>query len=89
MVCPYIKAERTETFVEKCEAPNIYLSHQAMLAQEDLDLSFDLCLATSAAQIVIDAVEAGARAIHSEKPMADTWGNAWRRPVWRLKIWSN
>ena len=28
--------------------------------------------------MVIDAVEAGARAIHSEKPMADTWGNAWR-----------
>ena len=34
-------------------------------------------MATSAAQMVIDAIEAGVRAIHSEKPMADTWGNAW------------
>ena len=72
MACADIQAESAETFVEKCQAPNIYLSHQAMLAQEDLDLSFDLCSAISAAQMAINAVEAGVRAIHSEKPMADT-----------------
>jgi len=39
VACADIKAESAETFVEKCQAPtNIYLSHQAMLAQEDLDL---------------------------------------------------
>jgi predicted dehydrogenase len=38
VACADIKAESAETFVEMSGTYNIYLSHQAMLAQEDLDL---------------------------------------------------
>ena len=76
VACADIKAENAEAFAEKYQVPNIYLSHQAMLAQEDLDLVSICVWPHLHAQMAIDAVESGVRAIHSEKPMADTWDNA-------------
>ena len=71
VACADIKAESAETFVEKCQVP-IYLSITSGNASARRSRpSYDLCSATSAAQMVIDAVEAGVRAIHSEKPMAN------------------
>ena len=64
-----------------CQEHNVgraYPDHKQMLAAEDLDI-VSVCLWPHLhAPVVIDAAEAGVKAIHCEKPMAPTWGEAKR-----------
>lgn len=56
-------------------SPAIYDDYRALLTQEKIDLVVT-CLWTSLHLPVLrDCVDAGVRAVHSEKPMAPTWGD--------------
>ena len=78
VACADIKQENAEAFAKHYQLPNFYLSHQEMLTQEDLDIVSICVWPHLHARLVLDAIDAGVRAIHSEKPMADTWGDARR-----------
>lgn len=73
-----IKQENLDFFCEEHNVPHGYLSHQEMLAQEDLDIVSVCVWPGLHAPMVIDAAQAGVKAIHCEKPMAPTWGEAKR-----------
>ena len=71
-----IKQENLDFFCEQHNAPRGYLDYKEMLAQEDLDI-VSVCLWPHLhAPVVIDVARAGVKAIHAEKPMAPTWGEA-------------
>lgn len=71
-----IKRENGEAFAAEHDVPNVYESHEAMLEKESIDI-VSVCLWTGLhAPIVCDVAERGVRAIHSEKPMAPTFGEA-------------
>lgn len=73
-----INRENLDLFCEEHNVPRGYLSHQEMLAQEDLDIVSVCVWPALHASMVIDAAKAGVKAIHCEKPMAPTWGEATR-----------
>jgi predicted dehydrogenase len=89
--CADLVAENREVFAEEFDIPpeNAYEDYVEMA--EDLELDFvDVCTpAFTHADIAVDLAKTGVvRAIHSEKPMASTWGDAqrmatecWRRDV--------
>jgi len=67
-----------DAFREEHNVPHGYLDYNEMLANESLDI-VSVCLWPHLhAPAVIAAAEAGVRAIHCEKPMAPTWGEARR-----------
>jgi predicted dehydrogenase/pimeloyl-ACP methyl ester carboxylesterase len=73
-----IVQENLDAFCEKFDVPNGYLSADAMLAEEDLDI-VSICLWPHLhAPMTIKVAEAGVKAIHCEKPMATTFGEAKR-----------
>lgn len=57
---------------------HVYADYQEMLARERLDIVSVCTWPHLHAPMVIAAAEAGVRAIHCEKPMAPTWGEARR-----------
>jgi len=58
--------------------PALYDHHQKMLAEARLDM-VSVCVWTGLhPQMVMDCAAAGVKAIHCEKPMAGTWGDAKR-----------
>jgi UDP-N-acetylglucosamine 3-dehydrogenase len=73
-----ISQDNLDLFCEEHHIPHGYLDHREMLAKEDLDIVSVCVWPRLHAQMVIDAAEAGVRAIHCEKPMAPTWGEAKR-----------
>ena len=58
--------------------PQSTLDYHEMLARENLDIVSICTWPHLHAPMVIAAAEAGVRAIHCEKPMAPTWGEARR-----------
>jgi len=73
-----IKPENLEAFCDEYGIEGRYLDHREMLAQAELDLVSVCVWPHLHTQMVIDAAAAGVRAIHCEKPMALTWGDAKR-----------
>jgi predicted dehydrogenase len=73
-----IKQENLDLFCETHNVPHGYLDHREMLATEDLDIVSVCVWPALHAPMVIDAAQAGVRAIHCEKPVAPTWGEARR-----------
>ena len=73
-----IKPENLESFCDEYGIPGRYLDHREMLAQAKLDVVSVCVWPHLHAPMVIDAAAAGVRAIHCEKPMALTWGDARR-----------
>jgi len=71
-----IKQENLDLFCQKHNVPHGYLNHREMLAQEDLDIVSVCVWPELHTSTVIDAAQAGVKAIHCEKPMAPTWGEA-------------
>ena len=65
-----------EAFCDEYGIASRYLDHRQMLAQADLDVVSVCVWPHLHARMVIDAARAGVRAIHCEKPMALTWGDA-------------
>jgi UDP-N-acetylglucosamine 3-dehydrogenase len=73
-----IRQENLDLFCEQYGIPKGYLDSQEMLAKENLDI-VSVCLWPHLhAPMVIRAAQAGVKAIHCEKPMATTWGEARR-----------
>jgi UDP-N-acetylglucosamine 3-dehydrogenase len=73
-----ISRENLDLFCERFSVPHGYLEHQEMLAKEDLDIVSVCVWPALHAPMVIDAARAGVKAVHCEKPMAPTWGEAKR-----------
>ena len=74
--CADINESNAEFFAEKYAVPKRCSDYQEMLASEALDIVSVCTWPHLHAQIVIDAARAGVKAIHCEKPMATTWGDA-------------
>jgi UDP-N-acetylglucosamine 3-dehydrogenase len=76
-----IQQDCLDLFCDEYDIPGRYLDHKEMLAQEQLDI-VSICLWPHLhAPMTIDAANAGVdghrvRAVHCEKPMAPTWGEA-------------
>ncbi len=70
--------ENAKAFQEIHGGDTIYTDYQEMLAKENLDIVSICTWPHLHAQMVIAAAEAGVKAIHCEKPMAPTWGEACR-----------
>jgi predicted dehydrogenase len=72
-----IKRENGEKFVTEHELPaKVYTDYHQMLAKEKPDVVSICTWPHLHAEMTIAAAEAGARAIHCEKPMAITFGDA-------------
>lgn len=72
-----IKRENAEALAEELSLEAaIYTDFAAMLAAEALDVVSICTWPAFHAEMVIAAAEAGVKAIHCEKPMAPTWGEA-------------
>ncbi len=71
-----ISQSNLDAFLEEHDVPHGYLDYHEMLDQESLDIVSVCTWPRLHAQMVIDAARSGARAIHAEKPMAPTWGEA-------------
>jgi predicted dehydrogenase len=70
--------EAARGLAEKHDVGAVYPNHQEMLAAERPDI-VSICTWTGLhAQMVLDVAAAGVKAIHCEKPMAPTWGEARR-----------
>lgn len=68
--------EHAEAFRERHGGDALYTDYKEMLANENLDMVSICTWPHLHAQMVIDAANAGVKAIHCEKPMAPTWGEA-------------
>jgi UDP-N-acetylglucosamine 3-dehydrogenase len=78
VACADISPENGEAFREANGVARYYPTYQEMLEREQLDMVSICTWPHLHAQMVIDTAAAGVRAIHCEKPMADSWGAARR-----------
>jgi len=78
VACADIVKANAEAFAETFAVPKIYLDYNEMLAKEKLDIVSICTWPHLHSRMVIDCAKAGVKAIHCEKPMADTWGGAKR-----------
>lgn len=78
VACADIVRDTAEAFAEDVGIPasGIFTDYRAMLAASDLDVVSICTWPHLHAPMVLDSALAGVRAIHCEKPMADTWGAA-------------
>ncbi|HLK55344.1 MAG TPA: Gfo/Idh/MocA family oxidoreductase [Chthonomonadaceae bacterium] len=74
-----IRDDNARLFVEKYDSKaTIYHDYHEMLAQEKPDIVSICTWPHLHAEMAVAACEAGVRAVHCEKPMATTWGDARR-----------
>jgi predicted dehydrogenase len=74
-----VRADHAALFMERHECkPNVYSDYLEMLNREKPDIVSITCWPHLHADMVAAACSAGVRAIHCEKPMASTWGDAKR-----------
>lgn len=73
-----INLDNAKAFQETHGGERIYADYHEMLAKEKLDIVSVSTWPHLHAQMVIDAAEAGVKAIHCEKPMATTYGDSKR-----------
>ncbi|MBD3183175.1 gfo/Idh/MocA family oxidoreductase [Candidatus Poribacteria bacterium] len=78
VACADIVEKNARAFADRFGVKNIYSDYKKMLAEENLDIVSICVWMALHAQMTIDAAEAGVKAIHCEKPMATTWGDAKR-----------
>jgi UDP-N-acetylglucosamine 3-dehydrogenase len=71
-----IKQDNLDAFCETHDVARGYTDYREMLAKEDLDIVSICVWPRLHAPITIAAAKAGVKAIHCEKPMAPTWGEA-------------
>lgn len=76
VACAEPKEENRLAFCEQFHVARAYTDYREMLAKEKLDL-VSICTWTGQhREMIEEAARSGVRAIHSEKPMATTWGDA-------------
>jgi UDP-N-acetylglucosamine 3-dehydrogenase len=73
-----IVLDNARAFQEMHGADQLYTDYHEMLAKENLDIVSICTWPHLHAPMTIDCAEAGVRAIHCEKPMAPTYGDAKR-----------
>jgi len=73
-----IRGENARALAGRFSVPGVYTDHRRMLKQEKPDIVSVATYPATHAPIVIDCAKAGVKAIHCEKPMAPTWGEARR-----------
>ena len=78
VACADIAEENANTFAEKYPGTKTYLDYKEMLSSEDLDIVSVCTWPHLHAEMTITVAGAGVKAIHCEKPMSTTWGNAKR-----------
>ena len=78
VACADIVEENARAFADRYGVPKTYTDYRAMLAEEKLDMVSICTWIHLHEAMVVDACRSGVRAIHCEKPMADTWGGARR-----------
>ncbi len=76
-VCDIVP-ENVQAFAERYGAEKVYVDYREMLSQEKLDIVSICTWPALHAPMVEAAARAGVKAIHCEKPMADTFGAAKR-----------
>ncbi len=78
VACADIVRENAESFAAANGIPaeNIYLDYRAMLAEARLDVVSICTWPHLHLPMVLDSALAGVKAIHCEKPMADSWGGS-------------
>src|SRR5690349_20031174 len=78
VACADIVPENSEAFARANGIPQegIFTDYKKMLAESNLDLVSICTWPHLHAPMVIDCAVAGVRAVHCEKPMADSWGAA-------------
>jgi len=74
VACADISEENGKAFAEMFDVPGVYLDYNEMLEKENLDVVSICTWMHLHEQMVIDTCKAGVRAIHCEKPMANSWG---------------
>ena len=78
VACADIVQENAGAFAEAHAIPGVYTDYKRMLQAEALDMVSICTWMHLHEPMALDAIAAGVRAIHCEKPMADTWGGARR-----------
>ena len=73
-----IRQDNLDLFCDEYDLSGRYLDYHDMLEVEDLDMVSVCVWPGLHAPIVIDVAQMGPKAIHCEKPMAITWGDARR-----------
>jgi UDP-N-acetylglucosamine 3-dehydrogenase len=73
-----INLENAQAFQADYGGERIYADYRQMLAEENLDIISISTWPQLHAEMVIAAAEAGVKAVHCEKPMASTYGEAVR-----------
>ena len=69
-------AEAGDAFAQDFSVPSTYTDYRDMLEREELDI-VSVCTWTGLHRdMIVEAAAAGVKAIHSEKPMAPTWGES-------------
>jgi len=73
--CADIVRENAEAYAAEFDIDdsNVYEAHETMLAEKSPDIVSVCTPPKTHADIVIDAANAGVRAVHCEKPMAGNW----------------
>jgi len=78
VACADIVQDNAQAFSEAFGVPGVYTDYNEMLARENLDVVSICTWMHLHEPMVLDACKAKVKAIHCEKPMADTWGGAKR-----------
>ena len=78
VACADIKPENARAFAEEFDIPRTYTDYREMLREEDLNIVSISTWPHLHAEMTIACAEAGADAVHCEKPMATTWGDCRR-----------
>ena len=78
VACADIVEENARAFADTFGIGSVYLDYNEMLEEEDLDVVSICTWMHLHEPMVIDSCKAGVKAIHCEKPMANTWGGATR-----------
>ena len=76
VACADIVEEYAEDYREFHKIPKAYTNYHKMLAEEKLDIVSIITWPHLHAEMTIAAAEAGARAVHCEKPMACSYGDS-------------
>ncbi len=78
VACADIVEENARAYADAFGVASVYLDYNEMLANENLDVVSICTWMHLHEAMVLDTCRAGVKAIHCEKPMADTWGGAKR-----------
>jgi predicted dehydrogenase len=74
--CADIVKENGEAFAQETGTKTVYTDYLEMLKFEKLDIVSICTWPKFHAPMVLDALKAGVKLVHCEKPMADSWGAA-------------